>query len=162
MKTRLLQSFNLTRRERASWILDYPDSGNKKATRMADELVNLLEGDGADLLMTEIFLRQLPQLVRKILEDDETSTRHQLVVRGDKLRIQEPPTPGLASAIDAAEMAQVNVAACAIKKKRSQGGERQPGSPKTCRFHQKVGAGAWRCQPPCSFEIQGNGRVGRR
>ena len=80
LKTRLLQSFKLTRRERVSWILDYPDLGDKKATRMADELMNLLEGDGADLLIREIFLHRLPQPVRTILEEDETSTLHQLMV----------------------------------------------------------------------------------
>ena len=71
LKTRLLQSFKLTRGERASWILDYPDLGNKKATRMADELINLFEGHCVDLLR-EIFLHRLPQRVRIILEEDET------------------------------------------------------------------------------------------
>ena len=95
LKTRLLQSFKLTRREReASRILDYLDLGDKKATRMADELIYLLEGDGVDLLMREIFLRRLPQPMRTILEEDKISTLHQLVVLADKLYIQEPPTPG--------------------------------------------------------------------
>ena len=156
LKTRLLHSFKLTRKERAPWILDYWDLGDKKATRMADELMNLLEEDGADLLTREIFLGCLPQPVRTILKEDETSMLHQSAVRADKLHIQEPPTTGLASTINAAEMAVVNIAASTTRKKRSQGGRRQPRSPKTCRFHQKFMTVAWRCQSPCTFEIQGN------
>ena len=60
--------------------------------------------------MREDFLCQLPQLVRTILKKDESSKLHQFVVRADKLHIQEPRSPGLASAIDIAETAQNNIA----------------------------------------------------
>ena len=63
LKKRLLLSFKLTRQERASWILDYPELGEGKATRMADQLTNYLEDDGRDLLMQEIFLQHLPKQV---------------------------------------------------------------------------------------------------
>ena len=49
LKTRLLQAFNSPQKERASRIMDYPALGDRKATKMADELMNFLEEDGADL-----------------------------------------------------------------------------------------------------------------
>ena len=60
LKTRLLRSFNLSQKERGSRILDCPELGNRKVTKMADELMNFCEEDRADLLMQEIFLCRLP------------------------------------------------------------------------------------------------------
>ena len=49
LKKRLLLLFKLTKQERASRILDYPELGEIKAKRMVDELTNYLEDDGAKL-----------------------------------------------------------------------------------------------------------------
>ena len=116
LKTRLLQSIKLTQKERASQILDYPDLGDKKAMKMADELVNFLEEDGVDLLIQEIFIRRLPQQARTILKEDEASSLHQLAVRTDKLRAREPHTLCLNSAIATINPFPVTIATGTTKK----------------------------------------------
>ena len=153
LKERLLLSLKLTRQERASGILDYPELGDGKATRMADELMNYLEEDGADLLLREIFLGLLPQQVRAILEEDESSSLHQLAVRADKIRAQRIASAGLAARIANEESNPVSVAVAAEKRKK---GGKKSKHPDWCWVHRRYGAKAWNCIKPCSYEMQEN------
>ena len=153
LKERLLLSFKLTRQERASRILDHPELGDGKATKMADELMNYLEDDGADLLMREIFLRRLPQQVRAILEEDESSSLHQLAVQADRIRAQGMASLGLAARIADAEPNPVSAAVAARKMKK---GGRKSKNPDWCWVHRRYGAKAWNCIKPCSYEMQEN------
>ena len=154
LKQRLLQSFQLTRRERATRILDYPTRGDKTATQMADELKMWVEQNTEDFLVREIFLRRLPKHIRAILDEDEQSGLHALAERADKVMSKEP-VPIVAAEPQALPL---DIDAATGMKTRSQGSSKT----KVCYFHRKFGEKAKNRELPCKFEIKGNGKAGRQ
>ena len=130
LKKRLRETYQMSKRERASRILDYPDMDIGSAKKMADDMVGWMEGDG-QLLLRECFLRRLPENVRAILEEDPATDIRELAKRADVISQRE---------------AQLFRVATPAKQAPANKGERKVRSDH-CFYHRLFGSKALKCSP---------------
>ena len=154
LKNRLLEIFSLTDREKASRVLDYPELGDSSALKMTEDIERWLGRDGHRLLVKEIVFRRLPEAVRVVLENDDTSDIRALAKKADQLR-----------AVSHASIAALRPSSG--KRTPTAPPERPPpyqakGTGKPCYFHKRFGSEARNCRSPCAYEIQGNAAAGRQ
>ena len=64
LKSRLLDTFGISRRDRASRLLHPHDIGDRKPSEIMDEMLSLLADHEFCLLSEQIFLEQLPDCIR--------------------------------------------------------------------------------------------------
>ena len=92
LKTQLLATFGLTRRERAAKLLDLPGLGDRKPSVFLSEMRALSHGHVSCMLFEEIFLRQMPDDIRMQLAQEDFADLDALVARADALWHAETQT----------------------------------------------------------------------
>jgi hypothetical protein len=165
LKARLLGTYSLTRQQRASRLLSMSGLGDRRPSELMDEMLALLGDPPPCLLFEELFRQQLPADVRMAIVSADFTDPRAVAQLADQLWASRPqPVATATQQSDVKEVldaTQPAVAAAGTSRPASQG--RQP-SRRTdagfCFFHRRFGAKARRCQPPCSF--QGNGQAGRQ
>ena len=70
LKQRLLTTFGLSKRERASKLLHLHPLGDRKPSELMDEMLSLLADHGFCFLAEQLFLEQLPEDIRLQLSND--------------------------------------------------------------------------------------------
>ena len=132
LKSRLLDVFSLTDREKAS-----------------KDIERWLGQDGHHLLVKEIIFRRLPEAVKVVLENDDVKDILALAKKADKLRavsnasltaIRPPPARQLPTVPKTGQAKKTG---------------------KHCYYHKRFGLEAHVCRSPCDYEIQGNDNAGR-
>ena len=83
LKNQLLRTCSLSKKIRASKVIDYPAIGDGSYTKIADDFVGWLEGDANNMVVRELFLRHLLENIRAILDEDESSCLRELAKRAD-------------------------------------------------------------------------------
>ncbi|XP_061568530.1 LOW QUALITY PROTEIN: uncharacterized protein K02A2.6-like [Cololabis saira] len=151
LKQLLLRRFSLSASERADRLLSLPGLGDGSAVELMDQMFLLLGQDDGRFLFPHLFLRQLPPPVRAALANSSclvTADYRGLAEEADRVLIATrslavhhvAPTAQRSTSGDA-DPAVV----AAVKTQRRRGTD-------LCFFHQRFGAKARRCVPPCQFE----------
>lgn len=134
LKEKLLETFGLTRRDRADKLLHMSGLGDRKPSELMDEMLSLLDGHTFCLLAEQIFLEQLPQDIRLQLTDSDFTDPRAVALRADVL--------WLAKQQSASSIQQVSIRKPVPKQRSSTGQD-------WCYYHAKFGEKARKCLPPC-------------
>lgn len=138
LKQRLISTFGLTRRERASRLLHFSSMGDKKPSELMDEILLLLDGHIPCLLAEQVFLEQLPEDVRLQIADSDFSDPRALALRADTLCLaKQQSNAHLIHRVSAPSP-----------------------HPDWCYYHTRFGKDSKKCRAPCAY--QGNARAGRQ
>ena len=159
LKTQLLATYGLTRRECASKLLDLPGFGDRKPSVLLSEMRALSHGHVSCMLFEEIFLRQMPDDIRMQLAQEDFSDLDALAARADALwhaKTQTFPSTGIHA---------LTHTKTRTFRKDSPSIPVTPNNNATpssdwCFYHAKFGAKARKCRPPCSYP--GNVQAGRQ
>lgn len=151
IKTLLLRTFCLSRRERAARLLHMGGLGDRKPSVLMGEMLALMDGHKTCLLFDLLFLEQMPMDIRLLLVDDDFTDPHRLAAHADvlwqALHLQQG---GAAISRVAAVPRQVIRAVPAstegVAVPSATNGARKD---KWCYYHQRWGSEAHRCRPPC-------------
>jgi hypothetical protein len=167
LKNRLLASFSLSTRQRASRLLNMRGLGDRRPSELMDEMLALLGDHRPCLLFEELFRQQLPADVRMALEPIDFSDPRAAAQFADALwenRLQPSVVP--------VQLSEDTAVAAASRGDTMHSRPRTPWSsttPDVCYYHRRFGRNARRCSPPCNFSAksqphspQGNGPAGRR
>ena len=139
IKNFLMSAFCKTEEERAMTLLNMTNIGDKKPSELMDEMLSLLGDHKPCFLFKQIFLSQLPDVVRIPLSASETQDYRILAQEADRLLIAT------------ASCQTVNVTTSHNQHRQ---GNRQKQNNTLCFFHQKFGKAARKCVSPCKFSTQ--------
>ena len=164
LKKRLLSTFSLSERERASRLLDLEDLGDRKPSALMDHILALASSGDLSFLLRELFIRKLPESIRAIVAASSSTDLRTLAAEADThfsstgaLISSITDTPSTESALIREE---VNAAyRPRYPNSRFQQRNRQSTSKDYCYYHDTFGASAKKCRPPCSW---GNDRASCR
>ena len=132
LKQRLLTTFGLSKRERASKLLHLHPLGDRKPSELMDEMLSLLADHGFCFLAEQLFLEQLPEDIRLQLSNDDFTNPRALATKADVLWIAKQQ------------------AATSINKVISQpNGKITTTHDGWCFYHKRFGDDAKKCKAPC-------------
>ena len=132
LKQRLLTTFGLSKRERASKLLHLHPLGDRKPSELMDEMLSLLADHGFCFLAEQLFLEQLPEDIRLQLSNDDFTNPRALATKADVLWIAKQQ------------------AATTINKVISQpNGKITTAHDGWCFYHKRFGDDAKNCKAPC-------------
>ena len=151
VKDRLLDTFSLSRRERASRLLHVRPLGDSKPSALMDEMLALLGDHPPCLLFEQLFLERLPGDIRAQLADSQIVDHRELARKANALWSAKD----MGDSINAIERRRKN-------KPIPPTGVKPPTGPKDklCYYHRKFGDAARQCQDPCTWT--GNEQAGRQ
>lgn len=147
LKKKLLGTFDLTRRERASRLLHLGDIGDRKPSELMDEILSLLDGHKPCLLAEQVFLEHLPEDIRMQIADEDFEQPQALAIKADNLWLaKQQSTMQVINKVTSSETESRKV---------------RPTSHRDwCFYHAKFGEKARRCRSPCKYP--GNEGAGRQ
>lgn len=153
LKDRLVDSFGLSKRERATRLLHFRPLGDTKPSVLMDEMLALLGDHPPCLLFEQLFLERLPEDIRIQLVDAKIDDHRQLAKRADALWASRDMEPATTNAIQ----------------RRPPAGQKRPKQRSTvvapdqpnqlCYYHRTFGEAARQCRQPCTWS--GNEKAGR-
>lgn len=166
LKEQLSVAFGKTRWQRAFAILDHPDLGDRRPSRMMGDLLALLPAeDRPDSLFLASFLRRLPSSMRDHLAASNHTTPQQMAAHADLLWDSRSAQQGVACVEDSVDAISNRSASPGRGrspdrhqqktdwKPRGQtphGDGRRRGG-KWCLNHKKFGKNTKNCFPPCAY-----------
>jgi len=145
LKEKLLATYGLSRRERASRLLHLNGLGDQKPSELMDSILSLLDDHKLCLLAEQIFLEQLPEDICLQLADCDFTDPRAVALRADTLLLakQQSTTP-------------------AIHRVKALNDSKRPkpsSQQNVCFYHARFGDQAHKCRSPCRFS--GNEHAGR-
>lgn len=153
LKDRLVDSFGLSKRERATRLLHFRPLGDTKPSVLMDEMLALLGDHPPCLFFEQLFLERLPEDIRIQLVNAKIEDHRQLTKRADALWASRDMEPATANAIQRRPPAGQK-----RPKHRTTGGA--PDQPnQLCYYHRTFGEAARQCRQPCTWS--GNDKAGR-
>lgn len=149
LKDRLVDTFSLSKRERASQLLHTRPLGDSKPSALMDEMLALIGDHPPCLLFEQLFLERLPEDIRAQLVDAKIEDHRELARRADALWV----------------VRDMGASANAIQKRPPIGRNPKANLPKVkqdnlCFYHRRFGEAAKKCQEPCNWS--GNEQAGRQ
>ena len=148
LKERLISTFGLSRRERASRLLHFHPLGDSKPSTMMDEMLGLLGDHPPCLLFEQLFLERLPEDIRIQLVDSKIDDCRELAKRADALWVSR----GMESNTHA------------VQRGPPTGHTTKASNPmpanRLCYYHRKFGKAARQCRSPCTWA--GNEKAGHQ
>lgn len=172
LKTRLLATYALSRRDRASKILHMDSLGDRRPSVVMDELLSLMGNHSRCLLFEQVFLELLPPAIRIQLSDADFADPRAVAIKADGLwQIQQTINDNIGiHEVNSGEGSKVTVAR--VQQQRHQRSH-QPcqkplplsSHPQWCFYHNSFGKNARKCQAtasggPCTFSE--NSMAGRQ
>ena len=152
LKERLLNTFGLSKRERATRLLHFRPLGDSKPSALMDEMLALLGSHPPCLLFEQLFLERLPEDIRIHLVDAKIDDYRELARRADALWSSRDVPESYANAIQRKSF---------VRRKPPKSKAAVPTSEKTlCYYHQRFGEAAHQCRPPCAWVE--NDKAGRQ
>jgi hypothetical protein len=170
LKAALSASFGKTRWQRAFELLDHPEIGDRRPSRMmADMLALLPVGATADTVFLALFLRRLPSSMRDHLAAADLDTPEAMATHADLL--WDARSAGSVSNLNEDTVAAVSGRSSSPRDsrrspdrrrpQRGRGGQgsqgnrpRQQTPGRLCKLHKRWGADAHNCWPPCSWSAE--------
>ncbi len=152
LKDRLIDTFGLSKRERAARLLHFRQLGDSKPSALMDEMLALLGDHPPCLLFEQLFLERLPEDIRTHLVDVKFDNCREMAKRADALW----------SSRDALEPYANTIQQRPVARRRAPKGKLSSPTPdKTlCYYHQRFGEAAHQCRQPCTWSE--NDRAGRQ
>ena len=152
LKDRLINTFGLNRRERATRLLHFRLLGDSKPPALMDEMLALLGDHPPCLLFEQLFLEQLAEDIHIHLMDAEIEHFRELARCADTLWSRRDAPEPYANTIH-----WKPVARCTAPKGKTP----TCSCDKTlCYYHQRFGEAAYQCQQPCAWSE--NDKVGHQ
>jgi len=171
LKTRLTKNFGKTRWQRAFELLDHPEIGDRRPSRLMSDMLALLPaGTEPGILFLALFLRRLPASIRDHLAAADCNTAEEMVTLADMLwdarsrgSVSLVEEEGSVAAISGRSVSPRDGRGWSPERQRPQQGRggsqatrprtQTPGT-KLCKLHKKWGAAAHNCWPPCSWSAE--------
>ena len=153
IKRRLTKSFGKTPAERAAKLLEIEDLGGRSPLALLDEMRNLSRDENIDFLLRAIFLRALPEEVRRVVRN--STTLDELAAAAEDHFTKTGAAIDPRHSVYAADDAD-SVAAFRRHQDRSGPKSSTPREKDICRFHAKFGANARNCIAPCRMAPPSN------
>ena len=155
LKIRLLDTFGLSRRQRASRLLHFRPLGDSKPSALMDEMLALVADHTPCLLFEQLFLERLPEDIRIQLVDTKFDDLRHLARRADALWSSRDMELSFVNATSQqrSKPRPANYKPARIDNARSRGG--------LCYYHFTFGEDARQCRQPCSWSQSGKDQVGR-
>ena len=158
LKTRLLDTFGLSPRQRASRLLHFRPLGDSKPSALMDEMLALVADHTPCLLFEQLFLERLPEDIRIQLVDTKFDDLRHLARRADALwssRDMELSSVNATSQRSKSRQANHKSVNKPVRmdNARSRGG--------LCYYHFTFGEDARQCRQPCSWSQSGKDQAGR-
>lgn len=154
LKARLIDTFGLSRRQRASRLLHFRPLGDSKPSALMNEMLALVADHTPCFLFEQLFLERLPDDVRIQLVDTDITDLRALAKRADALwscRNMELSTVNATVQRQPSSSSQRSIAS-KPKETAQKGG--------LCYYHRTFGEAARQCRQPCCWS-SGNGKAGR-
>ena len=148
LKERLIDTFGLSKRERASRLLHFRPLGDSKPSTLMDEMLALLGEHPPCMLFEQLFLERLPEDIRIQLVDTKIEDHRQLAKRADALWVCRDMG------------ASTNVVQRKPHHKKKESDPPPPSPDALCYYHRKFGSEARQCRQPCTWS--GNAQAGRQ
>jgi len=167
LKGRLLETFGLSRRDRATKLLHISSLGDRKPSQLMDEMLCLLQDNHPCLLFEQLFLEKMPddirlQLANQSFDDPRAVARYADILWQARSH-SAWPTVGNTPVYTASVHATAAKAGPAKQKSRPrryrESGE-SPSGDRMCFYHTRFGDKATKCESPCSYS--GNDQTGRQ
>ena len=149
LKERLIDTFGLSKRERASRLLHFRPLGDSKPSVLMDGMLGLLGDHTPCLLFEQLFLERLPEDIRIQLVDSKFDDHRLLAKRADALwasRDMESNTNAVQRRPPARQQAKTK--------------SRVSSPDNLCFYHRTFGEAARQCRQPCTWS--GNEQAGRQ
>ena len=164
LKSLLIQTFGLTRRDRANKLLHMPGLGDRKPSALMDEMLALLDGHKPCMLFEQLFLEQMPETIRIVLSDADFSNPSEIGKKADALwenLNMSGPTKTIHQVEQCESSSEGLPRILKVDSTRQGKSQQTRGNKKSdvCFYHQRFGKKATKCQPPCNFP--GNDEAGR-
>ena len=163
IKQRLTKSYAKTPAERATKLLEITDLGGRNPLALLDEMRNLARGENIEFLLRAIFLRALPEEVRRVVRN--STTLDELAAAAEdhftKTGAAIDPRHSVYAAGNDADDAD-SVAAFRRHPQRAGSKSSAPREKDICRYHAKFGANAKNCIAPCKMAPPSNSAGQRR
>ena len=144
LKQRLIDTYGLNRRDRASRLLHNNNLGDRKPSELMDEMLSLLDGHNFCLLAEQIFLEHLPEDIRMQIADSDFKDPRALAQRADILLL--------------AKQQSATHIIHRVSKRNKSAQKNDKAHPDWCYYHSKFGEHARTC--PCKHP--GNDQAGRQ
>ena len=164
IKQRLTKSFAKTPAERATKLLEMQDLGGKSPLALLDEIRNLSRGEDLDFLLRAIFLRTLPEEVRRVVRDSTRPLDELAAAAEDHFTKAGAAIDPRRSVYAAGKDADDADSVAAFRRHQDRSGSKSstPREKDICRFHHKFGASARNCIAPCKMAPPSNPAGQRR
>ena len=148
LKTRLLTTFGLSEREKASRLLHFRPLGDSKPSELMNEMLALLGDHLPCLFFEQLFLERLPDDIRIQLVDSKIENHRALAQRADALWTSRNSSFAFgANAVQRSHDKPYN-------KLKLTGAK-----PLFCYYHRAFGEAARQCRQPCTWP--GNDKASR-
>jgi len=132
IKDRLLDTFTLSEHARAGLLLSHPGLGSDLPTALMDKMLALMHGHSPCFLFRRLFIDLMPEDLRPILAQDDTTDLRELAKKADRLYMARPD--------------QVHAMSTSRQQRLK---KPKPGEP--CWYHATYGSKARQCVAPCAF-----------
>ena len=152
LKSRLIDTFGLSRQERATRLLHLRPLGDSKPSSLMDEMLALLGEHKSCMLFEQLFLERLPEEIRTQLVADKIDDHREMARKADQLWAARD-----ASSTPAAHSVQRGKPNS--RKIKSNTAEESPDNSQLCYYHRRFGEAARQCRQPCSWS--GNAKANR-
>lgn len=175
LKKRVIQGFSISEEAKLRILFKGQSLGDSKPSQFLVQLKNMAAGNINDTVLKSLFLEHLPDNVRAILAVSDSQTVDNLALLADKIMENQTPTysvntVGNSSSFEELQK-QVEILADQVKKLSAIFQKRNRSRSKTrptnkqrewlpnfnkayCYPHNKYGAQARFCKPPCTWSNQ--------
>ena len=140
LKTRLIDTFGLSERERASRLLHFRELGDTKPSVLIDEMLALLGDHSPCFLFQQLFLERLPEDIRVQLVDSKADDYRHLAKKADALWASRDMS-------FSTNAVQRRLSSQKLKAKHPT----TPTADDLCYYHRSFGQAARKCTKPCSW-----------
>ena len=140
LKTRLIDTFGPSERERASRLLHFCELGDTKPSVLMDEMLALLGDHSPCFLFQQLFLERLHEDIRVQLVDSEADDYRHLAKKADALWASRDMS-------FSTNAVQRRLSSQKLKAKHPT----TPTADDLCYYHRSFGQAARKCTKPCSW-----------
>jgi len=169
LKGKLVADYGRTKWQRAFALLDHPDIGDRRPSRLMGDMLALLPtGEEPNTVFLALFLRRLPASMRDHLAAGNFNTPAEMATHADllwdaratqSLAVVEVPSVAAISGREGSPRDARGRSPDRRQFQRGKGGGRGRGGRRQtpgvlCHAHKKFGADAYSCFPPCSWRSE--------
>ena len=163
IKQRLTASYAKTPTERATRLLEIADLGGRSPLALLDEMRNLSRGEDIEFLLRAIFLRALPEEVRRVVRNSTTLDELAAAAEDHFTKTGAAIYPRRSVYVAGSDADDADsVAAFRRHPQRAGSKSSAPREKDICRYHAKFGANARNCIAPCKMAPPSNSAGQRR